>query len=511
MRDIDTVTQLLTVEQAPGEYTPLIRSPEEYHRLSRAYLALQDLYNGSPDAPSNDQEFSTCVMRVAEAIVDVHGDRDAYNQAGHAKTATKFILSLPAFVVQLTAYKIVTTLSSVHQGIYNMPSWDTLKVKATIKLEHYETFEARLQAVLDVLTQSKAVCKNLFDCQTTWLHRVTMSPTTQLKLNKNNVKGNAERQERYGKVQQEERDGVRARPAKRPRTSFSSGLSPDHDRAAPSGIGSFTYLSSQDQSSEAPRFYHRHQIQSSNGYSTNSLVNTHRHEPLLRLTDSAVRAQISTSGDDDYLNQSYYAGGAQAGQNQSFDSRGTSYQDNDNKFGPQVSQTASLHHDNVYCFGKNDNPDQSPYDLGNSIADELPIIQGAAHGGFSTPDNSLGGNDLGMFGECSGGLGVRSGVPINSFNAQPEPYPACFRSNQSRTQFDQMRGSCFLQSNDQFLAQTRQVGYGHQFDDTHNAHSMHSPGLFIGQIHDFSQLDRDEQASVDDAISVPTDAVHRWV
>lgn len=215
MNDIEIVKHLLGIKQ--GVYEPLITSTKDFFRVHEAYLAQEDEQSQTrtSDDPKTDQDFVICVARVVDALLSVEYAVDAYKDDARdqKKTATEFTHSISAFELQLTAWRIVVAVFHVHRGRYSIPSWG----KNSPKVEDFQTFEDRLTAVLSVLRQSKAACKNVFDSQTSWLHRIAMQPKSEMSRKKENNTNNTERQERYSNIQRQERVGFRPRPTKRPR------------------------------------------------------------------------------------------------------------------------------------------------------------------------------------------------------------------------------------------------------------------------------------------------------
>lgn len=113
------------------------------------------------------------------------------------KPAAEFIDSLPDIVLQLTAWKALEVICQAYQGVYNVPSWS----KPALHPEDFISFRHHFNAVLDVLRESKATCKNLFDTQITWFHRIAMQPLAEIKKKRTTTNSNTTRQHQYTDIE----------------------------------------------------------------------------------------------------------------------------------------------------------------------------------------------------------------------------------------------------------------------------------------------------------------------
>lgn len=74
------------------------------------------------------------------------------------------------------------------------------------KPEVFSDFHGHFAAVLAALRGSKCICKNLFDTQTTWFHRIATQPSAEWNRVNINRQTNDARQQRYAAVQKKERE-----------------------------------------------------------------------------------------------------------------------------------------------------------------------------------------------------------------------------------------------------------------------------------------------------------------
>lgn len=100
-----------------------------------------------------------------------------------------FIDQRTPFERTLLAWELLKACEEARRGKFSIPTW--FKVHNG-KIEHYDSFEARFQAVVIAIIKSKALVKNIFDSQFTlqWTNRIALHPESETACKEENAETN---------------------------------------------------------------------------------------------------------------------------------------------------------------------------------------------------------------------------------------------------------------------------------------------------------------------------------
>ncbi|KAL1868084.1 hypothetical protein Daus18300_006065 [Diaporthe australafricana] len=155
--------------------------------------------NGFPSSIDGEQD---CVLQLSDAIKsidealdykrapkkDVEGTQTAGNGEDEISLsqAMDFLNSRTDEEVQVISWKVLYATKDAYEGKYSMPAWASKDLKPA----NFGSFRARLDSVLEALRLSKMLCKNLFDTQHTFIQRVAMNSTAEIKRKHGNKRLN---------------------------------------------------------------------------------------------------------------------------------------------------------------------------------------------------------------------------------------------------------------------------------------------------------------------------------
>lgn len=177
----------------------IIRNFAEARLVEAAYLAQRDEDTSTllHDAPTTELEHIQLIQEIIDAMMHKEVAVDAFkrskvgNNAGaYQRTAAfEFLLSLSSLEKQIVAWKLLSTILNSQAGQYSMPSWGKTKFKPA----KYASFRERFDSILKALRQCKALTKNLFDSEPSWIKRVVVNPANEQERKTQNTKTNERR------------------------------------------------------------------------------------------------------------------------------------------------------------------------------------------------------------------------------------------------------------------------------------------------------------------------------